>query len=250
MDAAHALFGAPLGLFVGLTLGLLGGGGSVLTVPLFVYVLGIEVRPAIASSLAVVGLVALFGAWRHSRAGHVDGRTALVFGGWAMVGALAGARAAAWITPQAQLALFAAVMFTAAIFMYRGRPEGIEPHARRSIVVVGVTALGVGALTGLVGVGGGFVIVPALVLLLGLEVKRAIGTSLLVIAMNAASGFVGYATEVAVPWRLLVGFTLFAMLGIGLGSRWAERVESTTLRRAFAGFLALTACAILAGNLL
>jgi uncharacterized membrane protein YfcA len=250
MESLQGVLGAPLGLLVGLVLGLLGGGGSVLTVPLFVYVLGIEVRPAIASSLAVVGLVALFGAWRHSRSGHVDVRTALVFGGFAMVGALAGARAAAWITPQTQLALFSGVLLTAAGFMYRGRPEHIEPRARRSIVVVGAAAIGVGALTGLVGVGGGFVIVPTLVLLLGLDVKRAIGTSLVVIAMNAASGFVGYVTEVHVPWNLLVGFTLFALVGIWLGSRWAERLHGATLRRAFAGFLALTACAMLAQNLL
>lgn len=243
-----SLFGASLGTLVGLTLGLLGGGGSVLTVPLLVYALGLAPKVAIASSLAVVGMVSLVGAHQHARAGNVEVRTAVVFGLVAMVGAWLGARASVWLPGTVQLALFAVVMLVAAVFMLRGRPD-VQGTTPRNRTVVATAALAVGALTGVVGVGGGFVIVPTLVLLLGVPMKRAVGTSLLVIAMNSTAGFVGYLSQVTIPWGLLAGFALFALAGIVIGSRLAQHLAAETLRKAFAVFLIMVAVFMLVQNL-
>lgn len=246
------LFGSSLGFLVGLTLGLLGGGGSVLTVPLLVYAVGLGAKEAIAGSLAVVGLVALVGVWRHARAGNVDTRTALTFGGVAMIGAFGGARAAAFIPGRVQLVGFALVMLVAAHFMFRGRRSGPVPDGdappRAAPGAVAATALAVGSVTGLVGVGGGFVIVPALVLVLHLPMHRAVGTSLLVIALNAAAGFAGYLGQVRVPWALLAGFGGFAVLGIVVGARLMPAVPAAALRRGFALFLVAVACFMLLRN--
>jgi hypothetical protein len=242
------LLSVALGFLAGLSLGLLGGGGSILTVPILVYVLGFEAKAAIAGSLAVVGLVSLVGAWRHARAGQVDGRTALVFGVVAMAGAFGGARSARLVSGEAQLVLFATVMFAVAGFMLWGRPPAERRGAARPGVVA-LAALGVGALTGLVGIGGGFLIVPALVLFLDVPIKRAVGTSLLVIFFNAAAGFVGYLGQVALPWGVLAAFGLCAVAGIVAGSHLVHYVSSRVLRRTFAFFLVAVALWMLARTL-
>lgn len=235
------ILGGLLGLLVGLSLGLLGGGGSILAVPIFVYVLGMEAKVAIAGSLAVVGLTALVGAARHRGDGQVEVRTAVTFGVVAMVGAYGGARLAAFVSGTFQLLLFAVVMLVAALLMFRRRPEpvgrGEERGAALAVPLVSLSALGVGALTGLVGVGGGFLIVPALVLLLRLPMKKAVGTSLLVIAMNAGAGFTGYATRLDLPWLLLGLFTACSVAGIFLGVHLVRYVPQARLRQGFAVFL-------------
>jgi hypothetical protein len=238
-----------LGFLVGLSLGLLGGGGSILTVPILVYVLGFEAKEAIAGSLAVVGLVALVGAWRHARAGQLEGRTAVVFGAVAMAGAYGGARGARLVSGEVQLVLFAVVMLVVAAFMLRARPAATESRAATPPWVVGLVALGVGALTGLVGIGGGFLIVPALVLFLAVPIKRAVGTSLLVIFFNAAAGFAGYLGQVALPWALLAAFGACAVAGIVAGSHLVHYVSPRILRRAFAFFLVAVAFWMLIRNL-
>lgn len=244
------LAAVALGFLVGLSLGLLGGGGSILTVPILVYVLGFEAKEAIAGSLAVVGLVALVGSWRHARAGQVEGRTAAVFGAVAMAGAYGGARGARLVSGEAQLVLFAVVMLAVAGFMLRQRPATTESRAAApSWVVVALAALGVGALTGVVGIGGGFLIVPALVLLLDVPMKRAVGTSLLVIFFNAAAGFAGYVGQVALPWGLLAAFGACAVAGIVAGSHLVHYVSPRVLRRAFAFFLVGVAFWMLVRNL-
>ncbi|HSG82293.1 MAG TPA: sulfite exporter TauE/SafE family protein, partial [Gemmatimonadota bacterium] len=164
------VIGTALGLLIGLALGMLGGGGSILTVPAFVYVLGFEAKPAIAMSLAVVGVTALVGAVGHWRVGNVHLRVALVFGGVAMAGAYLGAKLSVFFSGSTQLTLFAAVMIAAAYFMLRGRVPGVSVeqtgiHLRRGdripIALIVLAGIAVGILTGLVGVGGGFLIVPA-----------------------------------------------------------------------------------------
>ncbi|NNF38341.1 MAG: sulfite exporter TauE/SafE family protein [Gemmatimonadetes bacterium] len=243
--------GSLLGVLVGLSLGMLGGGGSVLTVPIFVYVLGFEAKVAIAGSLAVVGAVSLVGAGRHARAGNVEARTALVFAPLAMGGAFAGARTATLLADWIQLVLFATVMLAAAGLMLR--PRGPSRLARErppaAPWLVGMAAVGVGVLTGLVGVGGGFLIVPALVLLLQVPIKRAVGTSLLIIAFNAAAGFAGYLGQVTLPVPLLVGFGAAAVAGVLVGAQLAAHVPSRMLRRGFAVFLIVVAVWMLAQNL-
>lgn len=242
------ILATALGFLVGLTLGLLGGGGSILTVPILVYVMGFEAKAAIAGSLAVVGLVSLVGAWRHARAGQVEGRTALIFGVVAMGGAYAGALSARFVSGPAQLVLFAGVMLVVAVFMLRARPPTADGRVAPP-VLVGLAALGVGALTGLVGIGGGFLIVPALVLLLDVPMKRAVGTSLLVIFFNAAAGFAGYVGQVTLPWGVLAAFGVCAVAGILAGSHLVRYVPAQILRRLFALFLVGVALWMLAQNL-
>lgn len=229
-------------------MGLLGGGGSVLTVPIFVYILGVEERVAIAGSLLVVGATALVGALRHGRDGNVLVRTALAFGLIAAVGAFAGARLALLIPEVFQLLLFATVMLIASVLMYRGRAglaAGADEAESKSWAVVAPAALGVGVLTGLVGVGGGFMIVPALVLLLQTPMKQAIGTSLMVISINAVAGFGGYLGSVEVPWAILLPFGGLSLLGIFAGARLAKNARPESLKKGFAIFLMVVAVYIL-----
>ncbi|AHG89341.1 protein of unknown function DUF81 [Gemmatirosa kalamazoonensis] len=238
--------GLALAALIGLSLGLLGGGGSILTVPVFVYVLGYAAKPAIAMSLPVVGTTSLVGAVRHWREGNVNLRVALLFGVVAMLGSFTGARFAARVRGPLQLLLLGAVMLAAAASMLR-RPRALRDaeavdavdgsaHVRPLVYAVG---LGVGFLTGLVGIGGGFLIVPALVVLAHVPMKQAVGTSLVVIAMNSASGYAGYAGRVHVPWPLVAAFTAVAIVGIVIGTRLVRHIPALTLRRAFGVFLVL-----------
>lgn len=227
---------------IGLSLGLLGGGGSILTVPVLVYVLGIPAKPAIAMSLPVVGVTSLVGAALHWRLGNVRVSTALTFGLMAMAGAFAGAKLAELVSGTAQLALLAVVMLAAAGSMLRGGRGATEssapaPAAPPRLALLLPVALGVGALTGLVGIGGGFLVVPALVLLARVPMREAIGTSLLVIAMNSAAGFAGYVGTVEMDWGLLAGFTAVATIGALAGTALAARVPQATLKHIFAIFL-------------
>ena len=244
------LLGHALAGVIGLTLGLLGGGGSILTVPVFVYVLGYAPKPAIAMSLPVVGATSAVGALRHWRDGNVDVRVAALFGAVAMVGAFVGARFAALVRGPVQLLLLGVVMVVAAASMVRA-PASDEPttgaptRLRPSTLAVG---LAVGALTGLVGIGGGFLIVPALVLLAHVPVKQAVGTSLVVIAMNAVSGYLGYAGQVDVRWTLVASFTAVAIAGIVVGTRLVRYASPLALRRGFATLLVLLGALVLWQN--
>lgn len=247
MDVA---IGLALALLVGLSLGLLGGGGSILTVPIFVYVLGYDPKPAIAMSLAVVSATSIVGVLGHWRAGRVDLRVALMFGAVAMIGSVVGTRLATLVSGSLQLAIFGAVMLAAAGFMFRSATptHAITDDATTSLLALTPVAFGVGVLTGLVGVGGGFLIVPALVLLGRLPMKQAVGTSLLVIAMNAFAAFLGYLGEVTVAWGVMGLFTALAIVGI-VGGTWLVRfVPQRALKRAFAVFLILMGSLILYQN--
>lgn len=241
------ILGFALAALVGLSLGLLGGGGSILTVPIFVYVLGFGTKTAIAMSLPVVGVTSLVGAIGHWRAGNLNFRIALIFGGVAMVAAYAGARLSVYVDGEVQLTLLAAVMLAAAASMFRsGRSR--EPRTGRaldseagsmSMSLVIVAASGVGLLTGLIGIGGGFLAVPALVMLGKLPMKHAIGTSLVVIAMNSIAGFAGYAGQVTIDWSFVATFSAVATGGIVGGTYLVKFVPQAALRQAFAVFLVL-----------
>lgn len=247
-----AILGLALAALIGLSLGLLGGGGSILTVPIFVYVVGFGPKEAIAMSLAVVGATSLLGAVGHWRAGNLNPRVALIFGAIAMVGSYLGSRLSALFSGAAQLTLFAVVMLVAAFFMFRGRGslEAQERAAddRLPIALIAFSGIAVGVLTGLVGVGGGFLIVPALVLLGRVPMKEAVGTSLLVIAMNSAAGFTGYLGQVEMAWAFMGIFTAIAAVGILAGTWLVRFVPQRTLRRAFAVFLVVMGSFILYRN--
>lgn len=247
--------GLALGGLIGLSLGLLGGGGSILTVPVLVYVAGFGAKQAIAMSLPVVGTTSLVGAVRHWRDGNVRFRTAAAFGGAAVLGAYLGAKLAVLVSGEVQLVLLAVVMLVAAGFMFRRSPaipgapgEDAATPQTRPLTALAPIGLGVGLLTGLLGIGGGFLIVPALVLLGGVPMKSAVGTSLLIISLSAATAFVGYAGQVSVPWPDTALFTAAAIAGVLAGAQLGRFVSGAGLRRIFALFLILVGGFVLYRN--
>jgi len=245
------LVGYGLAALVGLALGLLGGGGSVLTVPILVYALGFAPKTAIAMSLPIVGAISLVGGIHHWRAGNVRLASTFAFGVAAMAGAFAGARLGALLSGATQLVILAAVMFAGAASMFRGGAvAGLEPRTgpRGTMALLLAAGAGVGVLAGLVGIGGGFLIVPALVLLAGLPMKQAVGTSLVVIAMNSAAGTLGHLGRVSLPWSFMAGFAAVATAGVLTGAALVKLLPHHRLQRAFAGFLMAVGLFILYQN--
>jgi uncharacterized protein len=240
-----------LSLLIGLSLGLLGGGGSILTVPILVYALGVEAKEAIATSLLVVGVTSVAAVIPHARAGAVRWRTGLIFGAAGMAGAYGAGRVAHFIPAAVLLLAFALMMLVTAVAMLRGRRgpevEGGETSELPVLKVLG-EGLVVGAVTGLVGAGGGFLVVPALVLLGGLPMHAAVGTSLLVIALKSAAGFVGYLGHVEIDWSLAGVVSASAVVGSLLGSRLAGRIPQDVLRRGFAWFVLVMGAVMVAGQ--
>lgn len=248
------MYAAWLGaLLVGLVLGLLGSGGSILTVPVLVYLVGEPNKLAIAESLGIVTLISLVGALPFAYKKQVDWRSVGLFGVPGMVGAYLGAYLSKFVPGTFQLALFAGVMLLAAILMFRRThpdPDETEPRAYRKVMLDG---LGVGVLTGLVGVGGGFLIVPALVLLGGLSMHLAIGTSLCIIALKSISGFAKYIdvlgeAGLSIHWNLVLIFSLIGIVGSFVGGRIGAYVPQARLKRGFAVFLVLMGVVILGQN--
>jgi hypothetical protein len=236
-----------LAVLVGLSLGVLGGGGSILTLPLLVYVAGMDTKEAIATSLLVVGVTSAVAAVAHARAGRVQWRTGLLFGAAGMAGAYAGGRLAELVPGGFLLAAFALMMIATAVAMLRGRQGGVTRGVHDTVPVGRVLLDGVvvGLVTGLVGAGGGFLVVPALALLGGLSMPIAVGTSLLVIAMKSGAGLAGYLSSVQLDWGLAAMVTAAAVLGSLAGGRLAGRVEPERLRRAFGWFVLAMAAFIL-----
>jgi uncharacterized protein len=232
-----------LSSLIGVALGLLGGGGSILTVPILVYGLGLEAKPAIATSLLVVAVTSSAALVGHARRGLVDFRTGLLFGGAGMAGAFAGGQLAAFVPSSVLLLGFAAMMLATAVAMLRGHADA-EPAAGLAkspmrLPVARVLWHGsiVGLVTGLVGAGGGFLIVPALVLLGGMPMRTAVATSLLVIALKSFAGFAGHVGHVTIDWHLAALVTSAAVVGSVAGSLLSTRLAQDALRRAFAWFV-------------
>jgi uncharacterized membrane protein YfcA len=242
-----SVLGIVLASLIGVSLGFFGGGGSILTVPLLVYVFGLEPKEAIASSLLIVGIASISGAVQHWRAGNVRLEEGLLFGVAGMLGAYFGGRASAFLDGGFLLLLFAAMMLLAATAMWRGRksPDDSVGDGVRSPVKLVLQGLAVGAFTGLVGAGGGFLIVPALALWAGLPMTAAVGTSLLIIVLKSGAGFLGHLNHVDVNYGLVATISGIAIAGSFLGSRLATVIEPASLRRAFAGFVMVMACFIL-----
>jgi uncharacterized membrane protein YfcA len=244
------MVGLALALVIGLTLGLFGGGGSILTVPVFVYVLGFDPKLAIAMSFPVVGATSLVGAIGHWRAGNVRLSSALLFGLIAMAGAFGGARASGLLDGRAQLLILGVVMAAAAVMMLRaaGRDSAdvrVPKVPSRALYLV---ALSVGALTGVIGIGGGFLIVPALVVFGQVPMREAVGTSLLVIAMNCVAGYAGQRDVRAIPWLFVCTFSAVAIAGILAGTSLARFVPQRTLKKGFAALLLVIAVLMLLQN--
>jgi uncharacterized membrane protein YfcA len=233
-----------LALLIGAALVMLGAGGSIVTMPILVYAAGLDAHRAVGTSLFVVGLVALSGTlvkWRTA-----EPRTAFAFGLAGMLGAVPGAWLNHHVPALAVLLGFGATALIAATQMARTRGLTPAPARHRCMPAVILAGTAVGFSTGLFGVGGGFLIVPALTLLLGLDMECAVATSLLVITMNCGAGLVAHAGYGAVEWRLGINFTAVALFGAMIALPLARRVDSSTLRRIFAVVLAAVGVGMLA----
>ncbi len=240
-------------LIIGLSLGLMGSGGSILTVPILVYVVGQDEKVAIAGSLFVVGCIAAISGLQHAVRREVHWGSVLWFGLPGMAGTWLGAQMSVFFSGTAQLLLFVAVMIAAGAFM--ARPASLAHRDRRQAAwKISLNGLSVGALTGLVGVGGGFLIVPALVLLGGLSMHLAVGTSLTIIALQAFSGFSRYLgvlrdRDQALDWMVLGTFVGLGVVGALAGGLLSHRLPQQLLRKLFAGLLFVMAVAMLVGIL-
>jgi uncharacterized protein len=235
-----------LSLFIGLSLGLLGGGGSILAVPVLKYAAGLGAKEAIATSLLIVGTTAGVGAVQHARKGNIDLRTGVLFAVTAMAGAYGGGLAAHWFSGTTLLLLFAAMMLTTSVMMFRGRGDMTPREDDLPVSLVVIEGLVVGFATGLVGAGGGFMIVPALVLLGGMPIHRAVGTSLMVMTLKSYSAFAGYVSHVEVDYELAMYVTGCAVLGTVVGARFSQKVNPQDLRKGFAWFVLSMAAFVIA----
>jgi uncharacterized membrane protein YfcA len=287
------LFAVLFPFLVGVSLGMIGGGGTILAVPILIYIYRLDTKSAIALSLGVVAIVSLVGSFSHWRQGHVRLDNAAFFTPWTMLGAFIGVKISGLeaVTGTVQLILFCITVILASIFMifrkshpklkepkegflFSGigqseaelgaRREGsygsaVEPESGdpakgepsksfyvqngyvhielRTVWVSSVLGLGVGMLTGLVGVGGGFLIVPALVFISRLEIHHAIGTSLVIIFFNSLSGFIGYLGRVDIDISVLFQFSFVSLLGVFWGARYSRRIPRERLQRIFGIFL-------------
>lgn len=228
-----------LSVLIGLSLGLLGGGGSILTVPILTYVAGMSPKEAIAASLFVVGVTSAVSAVDHARNKRVRWRTGLVFGAAGMAGAFGGGLLGGHLPGTVLMIAFALMMIATSLAMIRGRRNSSRAPLPGDLPVPKVILEGlvVGLVTGLVGAGGGFLVVPALALLGGLSMPVAVGTSLVVIAMKSFAGLGGYLTVVSLDWALVGGVTAAAILGSFIGARLAGRITESSLRKGFGFFV-------------
>ena len=255
----RALLASPLGLLIGVSLGALGGGGSILAVPALVYAAGQTPKHATTTSLVLVAVTALIGIIPHWRAHRVRFGAGTVFGLVGVAGSLLGSRWNQAADPDLLLLAFAGLMFIAATAMWRRtrRPASparslgaaaapvpvavARPFDLATLLRVAAAGTVVGLLTGFFGVGGGFVIVPALVLALGFTMPEAVGTSLLVITINSIVALSTRFQSGAIEWGTVIPFTLASLLGVVIGTRLASTKDSTSLQRSFVVLLVAVA---------
>lgn len=241
--------GLILSAGVGLSLGLIGGGGSILTVPILVYFLGVEPRNAVMLSLVVVGATSLFGASLHFRRGNVELMSGVTFGVAGFPGAMLGSPLTRMVSPGVLLLGFGVLMLVTAIVMLTRKNEKPDESTTRPQILKSVAAgFGVGVLTGFLGVGGGFLIVPALVMFGGLPMKKAVGTSLFVIFLNCAAGLLGHFGDGVVDWKLTWIVTFLALGGALLGSVISRHVAALRLQTAFGVLVLIVSVFLLSQN--
>ncbi|SEL06900.1 sulfite exporter TauE/SafE family protein [Parapedobacter koreensis] len=260
------IFGYLASLSIGIALGLIGGGGSILTVPVLVYLFGIPPITATAYSLFIVGATSLLGAWPKYRKGLVDFKTALLFGMPSIAAVYATRKylvpaipdpifrmdGFAFDKPMAIMLLFAIMMFAASISMIRKKPCKDCPDdgdVRYNYLLILLEGIVVGTLTGLVGAGGGFLIIPALVLLSKLSMKKAVGTSLLIIGAKSLLGFTGDVANTTIAWGFLLAVTGLAILGFYIGNAMSVRVSGHKLQKGFGWFVLVMSIYILVNEL-
>lgn len=253
-----------MALVIGITLGLLGGGGSILTVPVFVYLFGISPVLSTGYSLFVVGLSALFGAFSYFKKQQVDIKTAAVFGLPAIAAVYFSRKVLVPAIPDeiftvnsfvvskdlAIMVLFAVMMILASYSMIKGRADsGAQTDVKYNYPLILLEGVVVGTLTGLVGAGGGFLIIPALVVLSGLSMKTAVGTSLVIIGVKSLIGFIGDVQNYAIDWTFLISFAVIAVVGIFIGSALSNKLEGNKLKPFFGWFVLVMGLYILGKEL-
>jgi uncharacterized membrane protein YfcA len=230
---------------IGLSLGLTGAGGSIITLPVLVYLAGVPPREAVGLSLLVVGAAAAAGAVQRWRRGDFHPRAALMFAAAGVAGAWVGARFTRWVSPGVLMVIFAVLMLAVAIRMLAARDEAVEmsPECRpwRCLGAGGAA----GMLTGFLGVGGGFLLMPALMKFARLPLRMATGTSLAVIAFNSAAGFVAHLHDAPLNRPLAAAFTTLAVAGSLAGNALAGRLPVKRLRQGFAAMVLLTGALVL-----
>jgi len=245
------LLAAALALVAGVVFGIFGAGGSILLVPILVYVLGLPVKVSLGMALLILVLTGGIAALAHARSGNINWKIGFQ---WSLVGiggAYLGGRIAEFIPAEVLLAMFAVVVVVSSMGMLRRRKAPLEGHGSSTptwrIIVVGFV---LGFLTGMIGVGGGFLLVPALVLLCDLDVKKAIGTSLVIISMKSLGGFLGFAAHTDFPWTLVLIIAFFNAVGSLVGERLGKPLPSHKLRPAFAIFLLVVGAVMVIRNVM
>lgn len=253
----NEIIGYVSAAFIGISLGLIGGGGSILTVPVMVYLFHVPPLTAISYSLFVVGSTSFVGAYTNFRKNLVDLPTALYFGAASVITVFAVRHFVVPSIPEhlgvvagmpirfsvLTMVLFALLMLLSAFSMIRNRvARQPQPHSKASLLLYG---FGIGLVTGFLGAGGGFLLIPSLVLFLGLDMRKAVGTSLFIIAINSAIGFVGDAGHYTIDWVFLGLITLIAIAGIFIGGWLTKYLDGNHLKRGFGWFVLLMAIYIL-----
>ncbi len=247
--SVQLLVGLILSAAIGVSLGLIGGGGSTITVPILVYVMGVDAHQAIGMSLAIVAVTSLIGAVLHYQKGSVNLTTGILFGLIGMVGAYFGSNLTYLFLPETLLFIFAFLMIAIALVMLLKSSDQMDKSVKETNIGKAIIAgLIVGLLTGFLGVGGGFLIVPALVLFGGLAMKDAIGTSLLVIAINCVAGLIGHLHHSSFDLRLTLLITIIAAFGTLLGTKLSYQISPTKLKTGFAAFVLVVGIFLIVKN--
>lgn len=248
------IFGYIASLLIGISLGLIGGGGSILTVPVMVYLFGLNPLLATSYSLFVVGSTSLVGAFNNFRKGLVNIKAALLFGASSIITVFLTRKYLVPAIPQKivtiggvaiteailTMVLFAVLMLLASISMIRNKKAAVEEKECRDFLrfnKLTVYGIVIGLVTGFLGAGGGFLLIPALVLLLKLPMKKAIGTSLLIIALNSLIGFTGDLGHFTIDWLFLLKTTVIAISGIFIGGALSKKVPGDKLKKGFGWFV-------------
>ena len=252
------IIGHLLAICIGISLGLIGGGGSILAAPVLIYVMSVPAKAAFAMTLVIVGVASVIGAIPHWQQGNVNLRIVALFAPASMVGAYLGARLASlpFVTPTIQLVTFGIMMLIASITMIRKGAKKSEqsldivnhPNHHSGIpkwLAIALEGFAVGTLTGFIGIGGGFLVIPALVLLGKTPMKEAVGTSLIILALKSVTGFAGYFGHVPIDWDLLLSFTIASSGGILLGSYLNQFVSAKQLEKGFGYFVLAVAIFVL-----
>jgi hypothetical protein len=249
MDLLSLGFFLILAMLIGLSLGLLGSGGSIVTLPVLVYVAGVPVASAVGMSLVIVGGTSALGGLLNLRRGALDWRATTFFASSGMVGAFVGAKFTHLVSAPMLLLLFGTLMIVVGTQMLRRGETKAVSHECCPLRCLAIGVV-VGVLTGFLGVGGGFLILPALVLFAGLEMKPAIGTSLAIIAVNCLGGLIGQMRYVNFDGMLTLGFLLAAMAGMVAGAALAKQLSAAVLQRGFSWCVVLLGFILVARNLL